>query len=168
MQVSLTYIIGYPGEGEDSRLRTLDQAREIVSDVPSAAALVYPYRPIPGSALYEAAVRDGYTPPADLEAWGGLAQYHERLAWEGRSPPRVERVWRRYWQYASFFHGLVRDEPGWMERIAAWRLRSGVYAFPLELRVFHALERLLGRTDDPAVERRRWHEAGERAPATAG
>ena len=42
--------------------------------------------------------------------------------------------WRLYYQYASFFQGLVRPKRGLMERISGWRMRSGNYRLPLEIK----------------------------------
>lgn len=142
---SLTYIIGYPNETPQSMLATIDQARAIVADCPSVSAHVYPFRPIPGNAMFDEALAMGYQPPTTLEQWGNMLEYHVMDTWKGNIPAHVERTWRLYYQYASFFHGLVRNKRGWIERLAEWRIRSGNYTLPLELRAYYAFDRLFGR-----------------------
>jgi radical SAM superfamily enzyme YgiQ (UPF0313 family) len=159
---SLTYIIGYPNETPQSMLATIDQARQIVSECPSVSAHVYPFRPIPGNAMFDEALALGYQPPQTLEQWGSMLEYHVMDTWKGNIPAHVERRWRLYYQYASFFHGLVRSKRGLLERLAEWRIRTGNYNFPIELRAYYALDRLLGRKDTHREdERQSWIMARE-------
>ena len=141
---SLTYIIGYPGEEGDSMMKTIHEARDIVATYPSVSAHVYPFRPIPGNELYKPALEMGYQPPASLLDWGQQLEYHVMETWKGNIPDSVQRTWRLYYQYASFVHGLVRPGRGVMERMANWRLRTGNFAFPLELKLFYLADKLLG------------------------
>jgi radical SAM superfamily enzyme YgiQ (UPF0313 family) len=141
---SLTYVIGFPGEPEWSMMKTLDEARRIVSECPTVSAHVFPFRPIPGSKLYAEAVERGYRPPASLEEWGNQLEYQFTDTWRGNVPPAVKRQLSLYYQYASFVHRLVRpDTNGLIERISEWRLRSGNYSFPIDLKLYYALARLL-------------------------
>ena len=153
---SLTYIIGYPHEKADSMMATLDQAREIQMDSPSASVHVYPFRPIPGNPMYHEAVGLGYQPPNGLEEWSKVMDYNVLDVWEGHLPEDVKRTWKLYYQYASFHHGIVRDRQGWMENLARWRLRTGDYRFPVELKAFHVLDKMLGWSRSKTEERRKW------------
>lgn len=158
---SLTYIIGYPGETTQSMLATLDQARDIVGTYPSVSAQVFPFRPIPGNVLFREAIDMGYVPPGNLAEWGKMLRYHVMHTWKGNIPSHVERIWRLYYQYASFFHGLVRPKRGLLERIAGWRLRSGNYRFPIELKTFYALDRIMGGRSRREDEKQTWIQNAE-------
>src|SRR5690606_38127151 len=57
---SVTYIIGYPHEEPDSMLATIDQCRRLHNAAPLARPTVWPYRPIPGTAMFHQAVQLGY------------------------------------------------------------------------------------------------------------
>ena len=142
---SLTYIIGYPGETEESMLATLDQARSILAACPSVSAHVYPFRPIPGSDEYDLAVREyGYVPPATLEDWGNQLEYHVMETWKDNVPASVQKRWRLYYRYASLVHGLVREKSGLMEKIARWRIATGNYRLPIDLKMYEMLDLLFG------------------------
>lgn len=141
---SLTYVIGFPGEPEWSMMKTIDEARRIVAECSTVSAHVFPFRPIPGSKLYDEAVERGYTPPKTLEEWGDQLEYQFTDTWKDNIPPRVKRRNQLYYQYASFAHRLVRPEKyGMMERLSEWRLRSGNFRFPVELATYYAVSRAM-------------------------
>jgi anaerobic magnesium-protoporphyrin IX monomethyl ester cyclase len=167
MVTSLTYIIGYPGETEASMLATLDQARTILHECPSVSAHVYPYRPIPGSQEYERAINEhGYRPPVDLESWGQLLEYHVMDTWKDNIPESVQRRWRLYYQYASFKHGLVRPKRGLIEKIADWRIKTGDYRLPVELKAFYLFDKLFGWGSHKEDEKQTWIMAAENERVT--
>lgn len=168
---SLTYIIGYPDETEASMLATLDQARRILAECPSVSAHVYPFRPIPGSDEYVRAIRDhGYEPPTTLDEWGSQLEYHVMETWDGNIPESVTRVWRLYYQYASFMHGLVRPKRGWIERMAEWRIRTGNYRAPYELKAYYLMDKVLGLGSHREDEKQTWimHAENERVTMVDG
>ncbi len=141
---SLTYIIGYPHESEESMHTTLDEARRIVSECPTVSAHVFPFRPIPGSELYQEALTMGYVPPTTLYEWGNQLEYQFTDTWKDNIPMSVKKKLRLYYQYASFVHQLVRpNKRGLIEKISEWRLRSGNYQFPVELSTFYLFNRIM-------------------------
>jgi hypothetical protein len=73
---SVTYIIGYPGEGPDSMLATIDQCRRLHLAAPRARPTVWPFRPIPGTAMWDEAIALGYEPPRTIQEWGSIGEYH--------------------------------------------------------------------------------------------
>lgn len=158
---SLTYIMGYPYETAESMLSTLDEARDIVSSYPSVSAHVYPFRPIPGNELYKSTLDLGYIPPKTVLEWGSQLEYHVMETWKGHIPEDVQRVWRLYYQYSSFVHGLVRPKRGLMEKVSEWRLRTGNYAFPVELRAFYLLDRVFGWRAHKEDEKQTWIMSSE-------
>ena len=162
IKTSLTYIVGYPKEPAESMLATLEEAREIVATHPSVQAQVFPFRPIPDNVMYREAIELGYQPPTDILEWGDQIEYHLMEPWEDQIPTDVLRVWRLYTQYASFFHGVVRSRRGLIERIAQWRIRSGNYLFPVELKAYHLMERLFGWSEEREAEKQTWMRAAER------
>jgi radical SAM superfamily enzyme YgiQ (UPF0313 family) len=163
---SLTYIIGYPNESAESMLATLDEARAVVSACPSVSAHVYPFRPIPGNVMFRESLEVGYEPPKDLYAWGRMLEYHVLDTWKGNIPDNVKKVWRLYYQYASFVHGLVRPKRGLFERIAEWRMRSGNYTFPLELKAFYVMDRVFGWRSHKEHEKQTWIMKSENQAVT--
>jgi anaerobic magnesium-protoporphyrin IX monomethyl ester cyclase len=148
----LTYIIGYPDEGVDSMLATLDQARRIRAACPLSHPAVWPFHPIPGTPMYRRALELGFVPPKTLEQWGSFNQYHLEATWPGRIPALVWRRRKLFQHLATLSHGLARGRIGWWERRAIGRLRSGNLRFAsLEAKAFDL-----------------WQGLGRRAPAAGG
>ncbi len=151
-----TYIIGYPGESAAAMLATLDEARRIAAECPLSRAAVWPYRPLPGTGLWQASLEAGYRPPADLETWGRADEYQfVDLAWPGQLPPEVARARRMYEHFATLSLGLARGRIGWWERRAQRRMSSGDFrGGRLEAKAFDLctrLSRLVGASS-PASE----------------
>jgi len=141
----MTYIIGYPGEGEASMRATLEEARQVALRCPRARPEVWPFRPIPGTEDYELALRDGFVPPRTLEEWGSAEDYWTDEAWPGRIADDVKRARRMFMFYSSLAQGRVRSTQGFWERRARRRLARNDFRFGLlEARVFHGLQRVAG------------------------
>ncbi len=149
VSVRATYMIGLPGEERESMLATIDQCRRMAIECTHAAPTVWPYQPIPGAALYEQALAQGFEPPRSLEEWGSFLEYRLDRTWPGRIPPDVERMHKLYNHFATLASGLGRGRLGFWERRAQKRLenaqdfRRGWRLGQAEARAFHVLQRLL-------------------------
>ncbi len=149
-----SWIIGYPGETKEAMLDTLKAAANIKHRFPGSASDIFPFRPIPGSEDFRAAVELGYQPPASLEEWGSVLEYKydvENLI----LPEDIARLWRRYGVTATFFDGLAQEGAGPLRRlmksISAWRLKNSCYTFPIEHKLFHAFVSLIGQTREDVI-----------------
>ena len=139
----VTYIIGYPGETARSMMNTLDEARRITAECELARAMVWPYRPIPGTALYEQARKLGWQAPRTVEGWGLDDEYQFRSAWPGQIPDDVQRARRLYEHFSTVSLGVARGRIGWWERSARRRIASGDYRLgSLEAKAFDLALRL--------------------------
>ena len=69
------WIIGFPGETQESMEQTLKQAAHTKFLYPLAGSDVYPYRPIPGTPDFRQAVELGYNPPTNFQEWGDCFEY---------------------------------------------------------------------------------------------
>jgi radical SAM superfamily enzyme YgiQ (UPF0313 family) len=142
----MTYIIGFPGESAASMEATLEQARRIQVACPRSNTAVWPYRPIPGTPLFDAAVALGYEPPRTLEEWGEIGDYRQHETWQGKIPPDVARRRKLFDHFTTLSKGLARGKIGWWEERALDRLRRGDYRFGIyEAKAFDLYHRL-GRT----------------------
>lgn len=128
IECSVTYIIGYPNESPDNMIATLDQARRAQAVAPKSSVTVWPYRPIPGTEMWDQAIELGFEAPDELEHWGSLGEYHLHETWPGRIPSEVARVRRLYCHYQTLARGLARQRDGLWEKLARWRLKSGNYS----------------------------------------
>ncbi|MCB9916113.1 MAG: B12-binding domain-containing radical SAM protein [Planctomycetes bacterium] len=142
---SVTYIIGYPHEEADSMLATIDQCRRLHVAAPQARPTVWPYRPIPGTAMWDQAIDLGYDPPKAIEEWGSIGEYHLEETWPGKIPPHVADARKMYQHYVTLDYGLARGKRGLWEKRAGRRLADGSYkttAGKLEAKAFSVYNRL--------------------------
>ena len=148
------WIIGYPGETQESMEETLKRAAAIKYRYPIAGSEVYPFRPIPGTEDFDSAVKLGYEPPLDFQAWGDCFEYKYN-AQNTPIPDSVLATWGRYNNTAAIYDQHVQEGPLWMRRalskIAGWRLRKGAYSFPVEQKMFDIYVRATGQAQPAAA-----------------
>ncbi len=142
-----SYIIGFPGESEDSMRQTLAEARAIKSAFKHASVDVFPYRPIPGAALWQDALDKGYQPPTTAADWGRMFEYKVD-SWKGAIPAGVHHDWSVFNFLAPWADGHVKCNPvvkRLLQGSARWRMRTGNFQLPLEFKVYHRARQLLDR-----------------------
>jgi len=167
---SVTYIIGYPHEDRDSMMATIDQCRRLHVAAPLARPTVWPYRPIPGTEMFDQAVRLGYQPPVELEEWGSIGEYHLEETWPGKIPPDVAKARKMYAHYVTLDYGLVRGKRGFWEKRAARRLADGTFTSTqaqLEAKAFDFYHRVEKKFVKRAEISRTWIDPGHKT-GTAG
>lgn len=169
IQASVTYIIGYPGESEESMMMTIEQCRRLHNAAPLARPTVWPYRPIPGTVMWDEAVELGYQGPKTIPQWGSIGEYHLEETWPGNIPPRVAEARMMYQHFATLNWGLARGRRrGFWEKRAEKRLGDGSFVDGrLETRAFgiyNKLRRTLLKPDDLP---RSWVDPGHKT-GTAG
>lgn len=126
----LNFIVGFPGESDDSVQATLDVAARLRAMSPDFEAAIFYFRPYPGNPIAESLLRDGYRFPATLEAWadfdyiGGREEWVTRAQWQ-----RIERF--KFYQRYAF--GRNRHMLRWpLQRVSRWRVARHFYSFPIE------------------------------------
>ncbi len=160
----LTYVIGMPGESAESMFATVEQASAIRGAVKTAHPGVWPFQPIPGSALYPRALEQGFRPPEDLPGWGEFGEYHLAEPWLGSIPSEVLRRRKLYQHFATLSHGLARGKEGWWEHRAQRRLRTGNWRFArLEAKAFDITYRLSQRLFGVPEPKKAWLESDGQA-----
>jgi radical SAM superfamily enzyme YgiQ (UPF0313 family) len=154
----VTYIIGYPHERASSMMNTIDQCRRIASACRLARPTVWPYRPIPGTAMYQGALELGYRAPTTPLEWGTIGEYHLEETWPGKIPPQVARARKLFEHYSTLSLGLARGRIGWWERRAERRMRTGNFRGGLvEARAFHLFHALTGGSKSRSTDVRMGH-----------
>ena len=170
IQGSITYIIGYPGEPEESMLATIDQCRRLHNAAPHSRPTVWPYRPIPGTDMWGQAIDLGYEGPKSLREWGSIGEYHLEETWPGNIPPRVAEARKMYQHYVTLSYGLARGKKGWWERRAQRRLENGSFlktAGSVEARAFDVYNRVTKKLFGGTETVRSWVDPGHKT-GTAG
>ncbi|HPF15621.1 MAG: B12-binding domain-containing radical SAM protein [Planctomycetes bacterium] len=168
VQGSITYIIGYPHESEESMIATIDQCRRLHNAAPLARPNVWPFRPIPGTVMWDQAVALGYEGPKTLPEWGSIGEYHLEETWPGVIPERVKQMRMMYQHYATMSYGLARGKIGWWEKRAQARLDSGSYVHgQFEARAFGLYNKVRKKLFNPVDVPRSWVDPGHKT-GTAG
>jgi radical SAM superfamily enzyme YgiQ (UPF0313 family) len=142
------WIIGYPGEGRESMEATLKMAAAIKHRYPIAGSEVYPFRPIPGTEDFDAAVKLGYVAPKDFYEWGQCFEYKYNSQ-NTPLPEDIRQTWSRYNNTAAIYDKHVTEGAQWMRdflsKAAGWRLKTGRYGFPIEQKLFDVYVKATGQ-----------------------
>ncbi|MBI4699205.1 MAG: B12-binding domain-containing radical SAM protein, partial [Nitrospirae bacterium] len=138
-------LIGLPNETEEQLSRTLNFADEIRRRHPGAEVPIQPYVPLPGTLLYEEAVKAGFKPPTHLEGWKNFTNDEVRNPWV-KNPRllnaiyintflafRYERFLRNFWSRLLF---------GPLNKLSLWRWRHRNYGLFFELYLYLAYKRM--------------------------
>ena len=146
IQANCTFIIGFPHETEESMMATVEQCVAVHNWAPFSRATVWPFRPIPGTAMWDQAVELGYQSPKTIPEWGSIGEYHLQETWPGRIPPHVAEARNMYHHFATLTYGLARGKIGFWERRAEKRLWDGSYKNARwEARLFSVYDRICRR-----------------------
>ncbi|MFT5291261.1 MAG: anaerobic magnesium-protoporphyrin IX monomethyl ester cyclase [Planctomycetota bacterium] len=149
------WIIGYPGETQESMEATLKQAALVKYMFPTAGSDVYPFRPIPGTVDFDHAVKLGYEAPTNFEEWGDCFEYKYNSQ-NTPLPDAVRHTWQRYNNTAAIYDMHVQEGPMWMRKLlskmAGHRLKRGSYTFPVEQKLFDLYVRATGQTQPGAED----------------
>ncbi len=134
----LNFIVGFPGESDDSVQQTLDVAARLRAISPDFEASIFYYKPYPGNPIADDLLREGYVFPATLEAWadfdyvgGGRSEWVTPEQWQF-----VERF-KFYQRHAFGHHQRVLRWP--LRRLSRWRVDRRFYAFPFEKTIVEKL-----------------------------
>jgi radical SAM superfamily enzyme YgiQ (UPF0313 family) len=145
----LSYIVGIPGEQPASVHKTLEQCRRIKSKHPNAIVTIFHYLPLPGSGLYEAAVKAGFVAPASLEGWSqlGEASYYAGPTFNNLTRSHTKAVLRiRYFYFNAIELPWQKEKLTLTERIlrqtSLVRVRYGLLRMPVEFWAARARARL--------------------------
>ncbi|HLF28092.1 MAG TPA: radical SAM protein [Anaerolineae bacterium] len=133
----LNFIVGFPGESDESVQETLNVAARLRALSPDFEAAIFYFRPYPGNPIAEELLRDGYQFPSTLEAWadfdyiGGREEWVTRAQWQ-----RIERF--KFYQRYAFGHNrhMLRWPLHWLSR---WRVDRHFYSFPVEKTIVERL-----------------------------
>jgi anaerobic magnesium-protoporphyrin IX monomethyl ester cyclase len=141
---SITYIIGFPHEPEESMMATINEARRVQLRCPQSSSHVLPFRPIPGTKMYAQAVDLGFVPPGDIHTWGNIGEYHLHQTWN-TIPQRVLRARALHNHYTTLFKELHAGRAPVFGRLAKWRLEHDEMRAPLDAKVYGLVHRLGSR-----------------------
>jgi hypothetical protein len=118
-----SFMVGFPGETEETREETLDLIDRIQTIDPLGSKVngLFVFTPFPGTELFDLVVEQhGFVPPDSLEAWGEYDLYNSRnITWFGEKTKRRLQTMSTIQRYFFTFKTLRRW--GWKESIRRHR-----------------------------------------------
>jgi len=122
------FIVGFPGESEQSVQATLALAKDLRRSNPDFDTPIFYYRPYPGNPMAEQSADDGYVFPRGLAEWADFDYVGGRGPWI--TPDRWQRVERfKFYTRHAWRPGAWR----WPLRAASkWRCDRDWYGLPVE------------------------------------
>ena len=146
-----SFVMGNPPDPAADARQTMEFIRRLKRVHPEAEIIMYLYTPVPlDGDLYDDARAGGFAFPETLEEWigGDWAEFSQRrgegLPWLGRS---LRDEIRDFERVLNAYHPTSTDarltgiRRALLRAASAWRYHSGLYRFPLELRVLQRLMR---------------------------
>ena len=133
----LNFIVGFPGESDESVQATLDVAARLRALSPDFEAAIFYFRPYPGNPIADELLREGYEFPSTLEAWADFDYVGGREAWV--TPAQFQRI-ERFKFYQRYAFGHNRHPLRWpLHLVSRWRVDRHFYSFPLEKAIVEKL-----------------------------
>ncbi len=143
INLAFSFMIALPGETQKEMMQTIKFAYELASVNPRNSHIIGPniYRPYPGSAILEEAVKEyGFQLPVSLEKWGDVYSHNEGYFKLERLPWVKHPFWVRVYCFYLFRattnfvypNALVNYFAGLLKLISRVRVRFCFYNFPLE------------------------------------
>ena len=138
-------MIGLPGETEEQMNRTLDFADEIRGRHPGAEVPIQPYVPLPGTLLYEEALKAGFKPPTHLEGWKNFTNDEVRNPWI-KNPRLLNAIYInsflafRYDRFLKTFWSRLVFGP--LHKLSLWRWKNRNYDCFVELYLYLTYKRM--------------------------
>lgn len=134
--VIFPFIVGFPGEPDESVQATLDLVKELRAMSPDFETPIFFFKPYPGSAITQEAVRRGFSLPSSLAEWSGFDFIGSAGPWvSGDRYRRVERF--KFYQRLAWDRVKPWQRP--FQRFARWRCQTDRYFLPVEKVVGEAL-----------------------------
>lgn len=127
----LNFIVGFPGESDDSVRATLDVVTRLRAMSPNFDAAIFFFKPYPGNPIADELLQQGYQFPTTLEAWADFDYVDgARSAWV--TPEQWQHV-ERFKFYQRYAFGHTRHLWRWpLRAISRWRVKRRMYVFPIE------------------------------------
>ncbi|MFQ5583754.1 MAG: B12-binding domain-containing radical SAM protein, partial [Calditrichia bacterium] len=123
------FIVGFPGESEESVHDTLNMAKKLRAMHPKFDTPIFYFKPYPGSLITQEAEKNGYRQPGSTEEWADFD-------YVGSSGPWVSKDKYKLVERFKFYNRIGWGENHWyaapLRRLARWRCRHNFYDFPLE------------------------------------
>jgi radical SAM superfamily enzyme YgiQ (UPF0313 family) len=148
---SFNMIFAFPGEGDAEQRESIRLIMDICRRYPGAEFWTNIFTPYPGAPVMSRAAELGIETPKSLEGWADFFPRYTVLPWlKGRKHRRVQ-IMREYLRVAFNRVPIKKTRSGLGRRLAhdlisapaRWRLDHDFYAFPFEIWLKNALNRVV-------------------------
>jgi len=148
---AFTFIVGMPGISDDVNA-TLEMALKMKKLSGNFEINIHFYAPLPGTPLYEEAIKLGYTPPSSLSEWSRYNYYVVQIPWLGKTVEKNVRLFGDL--YSDFLYPpewfladleskpIARMTYRLLRRLVELRCRLHFYSAPIEK---YWLKRVFGK-----------------------
>ena len=127
--VIFPFIVGFPEETPDSVQASLDVAKRLRALSTDFQTPFFYFKPYPGSAITDEAVRAGFSLPCTLDEWAAFDFIGSAGPWvTPETHRRVERF--KFYQQVAWNRVPTWQRP--LQALARWRCRNDQYALPVE------------------------------------
>ncbi len=127
--VIFPFIVGFPGETDNSVRDSLSVARKLNSMHTNFTTPIFYFKPYPGSKITEDVISQGYELPSSLNEWA-------EFDYIGSSGPWVNEEKYRLIENFKFYNKVAFRKKHWLlfplQKIAALRCSSNNFSFPIE------------------------------------
>ena len=127
--VNFPFIVGFPGETDESVQASLDVAKRLRAMSPDFVTPFFYFKPYPGTSLTEDAVKNGFSLPCSLDEWSNFDFVGSIGPWV--SPEKYRRIERfKFYQQVAWDRAKPLKKP--VQKLAQWRCKHDFYALPVE------------------------------------
>lgn len=149
-----SFVLGMPGDSEEQVMAQIESDIRFIQEIkeinPNTEIIIYIYSPVPteGSQLFEQITQAGFRFPEKLEDWLNPAWENFDLRknpltpW--LTPKMIDRI-KNFETVLNGYHPTVSDfringfKRTALRAISSWRYRSGIFAYPYEIRALQKL-----------------------------
>ncbi len=126
----LNFIVGFPGESDESVSQTLEVAARLRAMSPDFEVSIFYFMPYPGTPLADEALHGGYRFAETLEGWSDFDYIAGRERWVTQARWKQIERFKFYQRYAFGREKSLLRRP--LRALSRWRIDNHMYGFPLE------------------------------------
>ena len=145
----LTYMVGVPGESQESHWETFEQMGRIKAHHENTSVTLCVYTPYPGTLLFDRALASGFQEPTTMESWSKISHSTSQLpSLSSKSLHRIRIFKNFYLRYAyptSSLKKRMRSSVTFfvLHRLTLMRLKRRWLSFQWEFWIFRLRKSLL-------------------------
>lgn len=132
--VNFPFIVGFPGESDESVQATLAVAKRLRAMSPKFQTPIFYFKPYPGTSITQEAVKDGFNLPSSLDDWSKFDFVGSIGPWVSSQKYYLIESFKFYQDKAWGQHTVWQRV---LQRLARWRLQHDIYGCPVEKVLSH-------------------------------